>query len=267
MDLQLHGKRALVTGSNSGIGEAIAMTLAREGASVVVHGRREGEAKRVAAAIVAAGGKAAVALGDLAFDDAAAQVAKSALAAFGGIDILVNNAGAFPSRGWMDATPAEWSALYNQNVGSMVRMIQLLSPQMKTLGWGRIIQIASGVAAEPVTTLVDYAATKAASVNLTGSLAKFLAHTGITANVVSPGAIATEGLKDMFTGIAAKSGWGNDWAEIEKRVVADVIPNPCGRLGLPQDVADAVVFLASPRAGYINGANIRVDGGLIPTTN
>ncbi len=267
MDLQLNGKRALVTGSNFGIGEAIAMTLAREGVSVVVHGRRQAEAHRVAANIVAAGGKSAVALGDLALDDAAAGVAKAALAAFGGIDILVNNAGVFPSRGWMDATPAEWTELYNQNVGSMVRMIQLISPQMKELGWGRIIQIASGVAAEPVTTLVHYAATKAASVNLTGSLAKFLAHTGITANVVSPGAIATEGLKEMFTGMAAQSGWGNNWDEIEKHIVTDIIPNPCGRLGLPQDVADAVVFLASPCAAYINGANIRVDGGLIPTTN
>ena len=105
MDLQLVGKRAVVTGSSSGIGEAIAKTLAAEGASVVVHGRREAEAKRVAAEIKAAGGKAVVALGDLSTDAGADAVAKVANEAFGGADILVNNAGAFPQGPWLESTP------------------------------------------------------------------------------------------------------------------------------------------------------------------
>ena len=105
MDLQLVGKRAVVTGSSSGIGEAIAKALAAEGASVVVHGRREAEAKRVAAEIGAAGGKAVVALGDLSTDAGADAVARVANDAFDGVDILVNNAGAFPQGAWLDSTP------------------------------------------------------------------------------------------------------------------------------------------------------------------
>src|SRR4051812_49849169 len=123
MDLQLKGKRAVVTGSSSGIGEAIAKSLAAEGAAVVVHGRRESEAKRVAATIAAAGGKAVVALGDLGTDAGADRVAKVVNEALGGVDILVNNAGAFPQRPWLESTAAEWNDLYNQNVGSMVRLV------------------------------------------------------------------------------------------------------------------------------------------------
>src|SRR5690349_4787853 len=107
MDLQLRGKRALVTGSSSGIGEATAKALAREGVAVVVHGRREAEAQRVAREIEKAGGTAVVVLGDLATDDGAASVAAKALSAFGGIDILVNNAGAYTERPWLDATAGE----------------------------------------------------------------------------------------------------------------------------------------------------------------
>ena len=108
MDLQLGGKRSLVTGSTSGIGEAIAKTLAAEGAKVIVHGRRQAEAERVVHEIEAAGGMAALAIGDLASDEAAAEVVKVALAAFGGIDILVNNAGEFPMKPWLYSTAAEW---------------------------------------------------------------------------------------------------------------------------------------------------------------
>ena len=149
MDLQLNGKRALVTGSSSGIGEAIAKVLAKEGAAVVVHGRQEKEADRVAQEIVSSGGKAVVVLGDLSDDQAAAQVAEKALSAFGGIDILVNNAGAFPPGDWSNDKAAQWVNLYNQNVGSMVRMIQHLVPPMKQRGWGRVVNLASTVAAMP----------------------------------------------------------------------------------------------------------------------
>jgi 3-oxoacyl-[acyl-carrier protein] reductase len=106
MDLKLQGKRALVTGSSSGIGEAIAKTLASEGLSVVVHGRKQAEAERAAQAIRASGGKAVVVLGDLATDAGAARVAGEALAAFGGIDVLVNNAGAYAMDDWSNPDPA-----------------------------------------------------------------------------------------------------------------------------------------------------------------
>ena len=140
MDLQLSGKRAVVTGSSSGIGEAIAKMLAAEGAAVVVHGRREAEANRVAAEIADAGGKAVVALGDLGSDAGADAVVKAVNDAFGGADILVNNAGAFPQGPWLESKASEWNELYNQNVGSMVRIVTLLAVP-GTAGWGRVIAI------------------------------------------------------------------------------------------------------------------------------
>src|SRR5258708_995649 len=108
MDLQIQGKRALVTGSSAGIGEAIAKTLAREGALVVVHGRRETEVRRVVQEIETAGFKAYAVLGDLGTDEGATQVSEATLKAVGGVDILVNNAGAFPTKPWLETTAADW---------------------------------------------------------------------------------------------------------------------------------------------------------------
>src|SRR5439155_7765374 len=200
MDLRLTGKRAMVTGSSAGIGEGIAKILAREGAAVVVQGRNETAGRRVQHEIEAAGGKAIVAIGDLSTDEGAKRVADKALTEFGAIDILVNNAGTFPVRGWADATPQQWLELFNQNVLSMVRMIRLLVPQRRRLGWGRIIQIASVVGTQPLAGLPDYNVTKAAAINMTVSLAKELAQSGVTVNTVSPGPIMTLGWEEWARG-------------------------------------------------------------------
>ena len=168
--------------------------------AVVVHGRREAEAKRVAAEIIAAGGKAVVAIGDLSSDAGADAVAKVVNDALGGVDILVNNAGAFPHTPWLESTAADWNNLYNQNVGSMVRMITRLVPGMKQRGWGRVISLASVVATMPFPGGAAYAATKSANANLAVSLAKELAGTGITSNAVSPGMIVTPGVEEMLKG-------------------------------------------------------------------
>ncbi len=262
MDLKLQQKCALVTGSTSGIGEAIAKTLAEEGVKVVVNGRREAEAKRVVTEITQAGGTAAFAIGDIATDAGADQVVAAAIQTFGGVDILVNNAGTYPAKGWFAESPEDWNDVYNVNVTSMVRMINRLVPLMQERKWGRVIAIASGVGTKPQGGMPAYSATKVANINLAVSLAMTLADSGVTSNAVSPGIILTPGLHDMFD----KMGIDPDLA-VRAKIAAEYAPNPLGRAGFPQEIADAVVFLASSRADYITGQNLRVDGGYVPTVN
>jgi len=269
LDLKLTDKRALVTGSSSGIGEAIGRALARQGARVVIHGRNRERAERVAASIRAEGGNAWIALADLAQPDGARVLARNTLEALGGIDILINNAGGADDgmKSWLETDAAQWQATFEQNIFSSVRLIRELVPAMKSAGWGRIIQVSSGVATQPFPVGPDYAAAKAAIVNSTVSLAKDLGGTGITVNTISPGPILTPAAERVFRDVARQQGWGEDWVEIERKAVAQFVPNPLGRMGQPQEVADAVLFLASPLANYIHGTNLRVDGGYVTAIN
>jgi 3-oxoacyl-[acyl-carrier protein] reductase len=262
VDLQLAGKKALVTGSSSGIGEAIARLLAAEGVTVVVHGRDESRTNAVAEAIRAAGGKAEVALGDLTTDAGADAVALAALAS-GPIDILVNNAGAIPSLSWTEAMPTDWAEIYNQNVISGVRMIQRLVPKMRERHWGRVIQIGGGLALQPHAGGPSYNATLAARHNLAVSLARELKETGVTSNVVAPGAILTEASRPRLTHMGEARGWGETLEEIERNATLAIAPNDVGRFGRQEEIAAAVAYLASPLATYVSGATIRVDGGTI----
>ncbi|WP_322752503.1 SDR family NAD(P)-dependent oxidoreductase [Frankia sp. Cas3] len=266
MDLQLQGKRALVTGSSSGIGRAIALGLAREGVAVVVHGRDAGRAQATADAVVTAGGTAAVVLGDLSDDAAAAQAAADATAAFGGIDILVNNAGTAQDAGWTGATPANWLTLYDTNVVSAVRLIRALTPQMRDSTWGRVIQIGSAANPNPLPTRAAYSAAKAALANLTVSLAKELAGTGITANTISPGPTLTDGFREFAQNFAKNHGL--DDVEAATRTLIDgPLASPAARLAGPEEIAALVAIVASPLGASINGANLRIDGGFTPTVN
>ncbi|MFD7078217.1 SDR family NAD(P)-dependent oxidoreductase [Nocardioides sp. NPDC059952] len=260
MDLHLAGKRALVTGSSSGLGAATAQLLANEGAHVVIHGRDEQRAQEVADAIVADGGSASIALGDLTTDAAADAVAEQALAG-GGIDILVNNAGSYKHLSWTAATSESWAETYNVNVISGVRMIQRITPQMRDKGWGRVIQIGGGLAIQPMNTHPQYNATLAARHNLAVSLARELRGTGVTSNIVSPGAILVDAVKDLLIEIAPDRGWGSSWEEIERGATDSLVPNDRNRLGRPDEIAGAVAYLCSPFADYISGATIRIDGG------
>ncbi|MEU4541041.1 SDR family NAD(P)-dependent oxidoreductase [Streptosporangium sp. NPDC023825] len=255
MNLNLTGRRALVTGSNSGLGEAIARLLAAEGAEVVVHGRDGARARKVAEDI----GAVAVAIGDLATDEGADAVAATA----GEVDILVNNAGAYDHLGWADATPQVWARTYEVNVVSGVRMIQRLVPGMRERGWGRVIQIGGGLSSQPMSMQPHYNASLAARHNLAVSLARELKDTGVTSNVVAPGAILVDSVERLLTEIAPEHGWGESWEEIERNAARDFVPNDVGRFGRPEEIAGAVAYLAGPYADYISGATLRVDGGTI----
>jgi len=262
MELNLSGKRALVTGSSAGLGEATARFLAAEGAAVVVHGRDRDRTEAVAEAIRAAGGDATAVLGDLATDDGAADVARAATAG-GPVDILVNNAGFYRHLSWTDAAPQEWADTYNVNVVSGVRMIQHLVPAMRERGWGRVITIGGGLALQPMNTHPQYNATLAARHNLAVSLARELAGTGVTSNVVSPGAILVDATQELVTEIGPARGWGSTWDEILPNAVKALIPNDRGRFGKPDEIAAAVAYLCGDLAEYVSGATLRVDGGLI----
>jgi NAD(P)-dependent dehydrogenase (short-subunit alcohol dehydrogenase family) len=146
-------------------------------------------------------------------------------------------------------------------VAAAVRLIQGFLPSMRAAGFGRIIQIGTGEAVNPFATVPDYAASKAALLNLTVSLSKHLARSGVTVNTVSPGIVVTPGVQEFYRKEAARRGWPDDWAAIEARILAEILDNPVGRLGRPNEVAALVALVASPLAGYINGASLRIDGG------
>lgn len=271
MELNLAGRRALVTGSSSGIGIGVANTLAAEGVSVVVHGRSEERAQKTADAIKAAGGKAAIACGDLDTDEGADAVAAAAEKAFGGIDILINNAGGRVERAkavaFFDLDTGLWNETYNRNVTTAVRMIHRLAPQMKERAWGRIVQISSFSAQATAGGVAEYAATKSAVLNLSLGLSKVFANTGVTVNTISPGMIFTDALGGWLDMVAAQHGFGSDRDKAVRWVLDNTMKQTTDRLGQPEDVGYAAAFLCSPRGDFINGANIRVDGGASPAVN
>jgi 3-oxoacyl-[acyl-carrier protein] reductase len=262
MDMRLTGKRALVTGSSGGLGRATASAFAAEGVTVIVHGRGEARATATAEQILSAGGQAEVAIGDLAGDEGADAVANTALAG-GAVDILVNNAGDYDHLAWAEASPEIWARTYEVNVLSGVRMIQRLVPAMRERGWGRVIQIGGGLAIQPMAAQPHYNASLAARHNLAVSLARELSGSGVTSNVVAPGAIMVDAVRDLLARLAPSHGWGETPEEIERAAAASWIPNDVGRFGRPEEIAAAVVYLASPHADYVSGATLRVDGGTI----
>ncbi|MCU1346654.1 MAG: fabG 20 [Acidimicrobiia bacterium] len=263
MDLQLQGKRALVTGSSSGIGTGIAEMLAKEGASVVVHGRNAERLEKVAASIAETGATVASALGDLATNAGADAVAQAAFDAFGGIDILVNNAGGASEeakKSWFDVDISEWVATYEKNVGAAARLIHHFAPGMKERNWGRIIQISSAAGIIPTSAQPDYGPAKAAMINMSLGLSKAMAGSGVTVNTISPGMIMTAGLQDFLAAFAAKRGWGDDTEQAAQYILKGT-GQTVHRIGQVEDIAWAVVYLASPLGGFANGINMHLDGG------
>lgn len=271
MDMQLGGKRALVTGSSSGIGRAIVESLAREGATVIVHGRDVRRVEEVTAGIRTAGGQALSVIGEMNSTDGVRAIIDATMEKTDGIDILVNNAGGRASKGtgeFMEATPEEWLETFRINLVSALELSRTFSEGMRSRGWGRIITISSAAGSlirgqSPA----DYAASKAALNNLTLSLANALRDTGISAVTVSPGPVLTPSLKGFIDRVIRKGREDMAFAEAEAIAAKQYFNVPLGRLGRPEEVAALVTYLASPLGGYCNGTNLHIDGGSIGTVN
>ena len=265
MDLMLSDRRALITGSSSGIGAGLAKTLAREQASVVIHGRDGQRANMICNEIRSVGGHAVVVLGDITTDDGADEVSRKALEAFGGIDILVNNAGGIqnPVNDWFAMPVEDWLGTYNLNIGSTVRLVKRLCPSMVERGWGRVVQIGSTAGQSGVSP--GYASAKAALVNLSFGLSKALKSTGVTVNTVAGGMIETPLLESFFERTTEAQGFGNDRERTVQFVIENTMRQAVSRLGIPDDIANMVAYLCSPLADFITGANMRVDGGSSPS--
>jgi NAD(P)-dependent dehydrogenase (short-subunit alcohol dehydrogenase family) len=254
MDLGLAGRTALVTGSYRGTGAGIAETLAAEGATVFVHGFEPGQPEPVVERIRAAGGDAQPVVGGL-FDDLSARsLAAEVLSRTGGVDILVNNYGVAERGRWFDETTDDWVAIYQKNVLSGVRLVRAFAPGMRERGFGRILWLGTVGAVRPGARMPHYYASKAVLPNLCVSLAKELAGSGITVNLVSPGLIATAEVKEQMARRAARGDGDGGFA-------AALLDNPIGRMAEIEEVASLVAYLASNRAGAIQGANFHIDGG------
>jgi len=246
--MRLDGKVAIVTGAGRGIGRAIVLALAREGADVVVNDVNSRSAEATANEVKAVGRRALPVKADVSVREEVIKVVETAIKAFGKIDILVNNAGIFSSIPLEDITEENWDKMMKINLKSVFLCSQAVMKPMKRQRSGKIVNIASmagkvgGIVAG-----ADYAASKAGVMCLTKSLAKQLAPYGINVNAVAPAWIETDMMKD--------------WPRETKESILKQIP--LGRFGKPEEVAEAVVFLVSDGAGFITGATIDINGGIL----
>jgi 3-oxoacyl-[acyl-carrier protein] reductase len=247
-ELLLAGKVALVTGASGGIGGAIAADLAANGARVVAHYGRSAEAAgEVAARIVAAGGEAAAIQADVSQFDAAQELVKATIEQYGQIDILVNNAGTTRDTLLMMMKEEDWDTVLDTNLKSMFNLCKAaVRPMLRRKQGGRIINISSVVGLAGQAGQTNYAASKAGIIGFTKALAKEIGPRQITVNAIAPGFFPTALTAVLPDGLLEKA--------------LEYIP--LGRLGLVEEVAYLATFLASPRAAYITGEVIRVDGGM-----
>lgn len=256
MDLALHGRVVLVSGSHRGTGLVIARRFAEEGATVLVHGLEPGQAE---AAVAEIGGGAPV-TGDIRTDAGAAEV----VAGCGdrAPEILVNNYGTADPGSWRDSGSDAWIDAYQKNVLSAQRLIRAFLPGMIERGWGRIVNLGTVGSTRPAARMPHYYAAKGALATATVSLARQTAGTGVRVNLVSPGLILTPEVEAAFLEKGRREGWGDTWEAVEPHVAADI---PIRRIVRREEVANVVLFLSSPLADAIHGQNLRVDGGALDT--
>lgn len=262
MDLQISGKRALVSGSTQGIGFAIATELAREGARVVINGRSPaGVAAAVERLRALVGGDE---VSGIAADLATPAGIATLVAAVPQVEILVNNLGIFDPAPFADIPDSEWQRFFETNVMSGVRLSRHYLPAMTAANWGRIVFISSESGINTPGEMVHYGMTKSAQLAVSRGLAQSCAGTGVTVNAVLPGPTRSEGVGEFFAKLAAEAGIPNE--EMEQRFFAEGRPTSIlKRLIDPAEVAALVAYVCSPRAAATTGAALRVEGGIVST--
>jgi len=259
MDLKLTKKIALVTGSTAGIGNAIAISLAREGATVIVSGRTPAA---VDAAVAAMNAQAQGDVMGFAGDLSVASVAESLVQRHPIVDILVNNLGIFEVRPFEDISDADWKKFFDVNVLSGARLSRLYLPSMRKRNWGRIIFISSESGYQIPAEMIHYGMTKAAQIAVARGLAETTAGTGITVNSVLPGPTRSRGVGDFVAEMAKASG--KSAQAVESEFFKTARPTSLlQRFATPEEVAALVTYVASPVSSATNGAALRVDGGTI----
>lgn len=247
MSMLLSGRTALVTGSTSGIGRAIAGLLAERGAHVVVSGRHAERGGQAVAEIREAGGKADFTQADLTSADSVRALAQEARSVTGQIDILVNNAGTFPEGTTTDTTEEVFDAVYNTNVKAPFFLVAELVPAMIERGAGVVVNVSSFAADKASPDRAAYSSSKAALNNLTKAWAKQYGPSGVRVNSVAPGPVVPEEIQAMIAG--------------DSRAAAVTDALPARRFGLPREIAEAVAYLASDAAAFAHGAFLSIDGG------
>jgi 3-oxoacyl-[acyl-carrier protein] reductase len=260
MDLGLEGRAAIVTGASRGIGRHVALQLVAEGCRVLLVGR---DREALAAVQAEAGGQTAPLACDVIDPSSAELMVAECRRLLGRLDIVVNNAGQAEPKALVDLTPADWQRSLDVNFLAAARLSVAALPVMQAAGWGRLVHVASISGREPDPLFAPYSAAKAALLNLSTSLSRAAAADGVLSSCVIPGVTATELVSDNAVATAERTGRSPD--EVMDRLLAEH-GVAAGRFGRAEEVAAAVVFLASEAASWITGATLEVDGGTLRAT-
>ncbi len=260
MDLQLRGKRALVTGSTAGIGLAAAAGLYREGASVVVNGRTPQRVEEAVATIRGNDGDGEVT--GIAADLSTAEGVDGLVRQLPEVDILINNVGIFEPKPFEDIPDADWLRFFEVNVMSGVRLTRRYLPGMKARNWGRVVFVSSESGVQIPAEMIHYGMTKTAQLAIARGVAETVAGTGITVNSVLPGPTESEGVATFVADLAKQRG--ADRSVVEAEFFQTARPSSLlKRFAMVEEVANMIVYVCSPLASATNGAALRVDGGVV----